>query len=237
MPVLNSLIAQRHQQTSLMSPVPPSFEGSNNLLMQIFQPFDEQRFAPNLLFASIGSEAVGSTAENVGEGTRSGEAGKEFAPVSKQESIFDETKSNNHLREHKEGKRQVISMLTDSDVKFNKHFFTEKDFGRSKELFVRKKKHPEKTRSLSKRSKNEIVRKEYYRVWLHRLLQQANTPDVISSSSNVDETRCTRGTLTLGSDDRKSCASALSADSSRSLQLERNDITVARKEESPNENS
>jgi len=178
--------------------------------------------------------------ENVSKETRSEKAEKEFVPVSKQESIFDETKLNNHLREHngKDRKaRDVISMLTDSDVRYNKQFFTEKDFGKSKELFVRKKKHSEKMRSLSKRSKNEVVRKEYYRVWLHRLLQQMNTADVISSSSNVNvEMKCTRGTLTLDSD-QKSCSSTLNANSSRSLQLEQNDITIARKKELPSKNS
>lgn len=204
MPALNSLIAQQNQQTPMSAS--SVFEGSNDL-MQIFRLLNEQQFIPNLPFASIESERVSSalTAETNGESSQSFPEEKEentatvlenSDPVSKQGSISAEKsgwKSNDHVQQQngKNRKWRLTSMLTDSDVRerLDGNIFKVEDFRKFEEFLKVKKNRPEGMTSLSTKSKNEIVMKEYFRNWLHRLLQQLNT----SNNLSVEERGCVEG--------------------------------------------
>ncbi|KAL6445277.1 hypothetical protein ACFW04_002258 [Cataglyphis niger] len=186
MPALNSLIAQQNQQTPLSS----SFERSNDLLTQIFRLLNEQQSIYNLPFVSLESERGSSTlaAETNTESSQTHSeqkqkdtsiTTKESAFSLKQESISAGTSrwnSNNHAQKQEEKDREwrLTSMLTDSDVRLDKNIFGMEDFRKFKEFLNIEKKRSEDIRSLSMRSKNEIVMKEYFRNWLHRLLQQLN---------------------------------------------------------------
>ncbi|XP_067208519.1 serine-rich adhesin for platelets-like isoform X2 [Linepithema humile] len=187
MPALNSLIAQQNQQT----PVSSAFERSNDLLTQIFRLLNEQQSIPNLPFVSIESERVSSAlaAEtDAGSSQTRSEENKENTSIAKeesgaaasQESISAGTsgwKSNNRLQQQNGKNRnwRLTSILTDSDVRLDRNIFTAEDFRKFEEFLKAEKQHSEDIfRSLSTRSKNEIVMKEYFRNWLHRLLQQFN---------------------------------------------------------------
>lgn len=192
MPALNSLIAQQNQQTPLSS----SFERSNDLLTQIFRLLNEQQSIYNLPFISLESEREPSTlaAQTNTESSQTHSeqkqkdtsiTTKESAFSLKQESISAGTSrwnSNNHVQKQEERDREwrLTSMLTDSDVRLDKNIFGMEDFRKFKEFLNIEKKRSEDIRSLSMRSKNEIVMKEYFRNWLHRLLQQLN-----SASNNL----------------------------------------------------
>lgn len=192
MPALNSLIAQQNQQT----PSSSSFERSNDLLTQIFRLLNEQQSIYNLPFVPHESERESSTlaAETNTESsqTRSEQKEKDISITTKesafslkQESISAGTSrwnSNNHVQKQEERDREwrLTSMLTDSDVRLDRNIFAMEDFRKFKEFLKTEKKRSEDVRSLSTRNKNEIVMKEYFRNWLHRLLQQLN-----SASSNL----------------------------------------------------
>ncbi|XP_077265363.1 uncharacterized protein LOC143899180 isoform X2 [Temnothorax americanus] len=194
MPALNSLIAQQNQQTPVS--MSSAFEGSNDLLMQIFRLLNEQRSIPSLPLVPIGSERVSSSlsAETNGESSQSlSEEKKENTstvleksdPVSEQGSIFagkSGWKSNNHVQQQDGKTREwrLTSMLTDSDVRLDGNIFTAQDFRKFEEFLKVKTKRSEDVRSLSTKRKNEVVMKEYFRNWLHRLLRQLN-----STSSNL----------------------------------------------------
>lgn len=201
MPALNSLIAQQNQQTPVSS---SSFERSNDLLTQIFRLLNEQQSISNLPFVSLESERVSSTlaAETNTESsqTRSEQkekdisiATEESAFSSKQESISAGTSrwNSNNIRVQQQNKRdrkwQLTSMLTDSDVRLDRNIFAMEDFRKFEEFLRAGKKRSEDVRSLSTRSKNEIVMKEYFRNWLHRLLQQFNSLSVSSNLSVNDQ--------------------------------------------------
>lgn len=204
MPVLNSLIAQQNQQTPMSASSP--FESSSDL-MQIFRLLNEQQFIPNLPFASIGSESVFSalTAEMNGESSRSLSEEKEEStstvleksdPVSEQGSVSagkSGWKSNDPTKQQngKNRRWRLTSMLTDSDVRerLDSNIFKAEDFRKFEEFLKVKKKRPEDVRSLSTKSKNEIIMKEYFRNWLHRLLRQLNS----SNNLSVEERRCPEG--------------------------------------------
>jgi len=202
MPALNSLIAQQNQQTPITS---SAFEGSNDLLMQIFRLLNEQHSISNLPFVSIGSERVSSALTADGESSRSLSEEKEentstvlekSDPVSKQGSISagkSGLKSNKHVQQQngKNRKWRLTSVLTDS-VRLDRNIFTAEDFRKFEEFLKVKKKNPEDVRSLSTKSKNEIVMKEYFRNWLHRLLRQLNSASSFLSV-NVEERRCPEG--------------------------------------------
>lgn len=200
MPALNSLIAQQNQQTPMTS---SAFEGSNDLLMQIFRLLNEQQSISNLPFVSIGSERVSSALTADGESSQSLSEEKEentstvlekSDPVSEQEAISvgkNGLKSNKHVG-GKNRKWRLTSLLTDSDVRLDGNIFTAKDFRKFEEFLKVKKKHPEDVRSLSMKNKNEIVMKEYFRNWLHRLLRQLNSASSILSV-NVEERGCPEG--------------------------------------------
>ncbi|XP_029676650.1 uncharacterized protein LOC115243648 [Formica exsecta] len=192
MPALNSLIAQQNQQT----PSSSSFERSNDLLTQIFRLLNEQQSIYNLPFVPHESERESSTlaAETNTESSQTHSeqkekdisiTTKESAFSLKQESISAGTSrwnSNNHVQKQEERDREwrLTSMLTDSDVRLDRNIFAMEDFRKFKEFLKTEKKRSEDVRSLSTRNKNEIVMKEYFRNWLHRLLQQLN-----SASSNL----------------------------------------------------
>lgn len=205
MPALNSLIAQQNQQTPVSTS--SALEGSNDLLMQIFRLLNEQQSIPNLPFVSIGSERVSSalTAETNGESSQSLSEEKEDSTstvleksdlVSEQGSISTgkSWKSNNHVQRQngKNKKWRLTSMLTNSDVRLDENIFTAEDIRKFEEFLKVKKKRPEDVRSLSTKSKNEIVMKEYFRNWLHRLLQQLNSANN-HLSVNVEERGCPEG--------------------------------------------
>lgn len=201
MPALNSLIAQQNQQIPMSAS--SSFESSNDL-MQIFRLLNEQQFIPNLPFVSIGSESVSSalTAETNGESSRSLSEEKEentsavlekSDPASQQGSASagkSGWKSNDHVKQRngKNRKWRLTSMLTDSDVRerLDSNIFKAEDFRKFEEFLKVKKKRPEDVRSLSTKSKNEIIVKEYFRNWLHRLLRQLNS----SHNLSVEERGC-----------------------------------------------
>lgn len=192
MPALNSLIAQQNQQTPLSS----SFERSNDLLTQIFRLLNEQQSIYNLPFVSLESERESSTlaAETNTESSQThSEQKQKDIPITTKESAFSlkqesisagtsRWNSNNHVQKQEEKDREwrLTSMLTDSDVRLDKNIFGIEDFRKFKEFLKNEKKRSEDIRSLSMRSKNEIVMKEYFRNWLHRLLQQLN-----SASNNL----------------------------------------------------
>ncbi|EFN64336.1 hypothetical protein EAG_05186 [Camponotus floridanus] len=193
MPALNSLIAQQNQQTPVSS---SSFERSNDLLTQIFRLLHEQQSISNLPFVSLGSERGSPTlaAETNTESSQTHSKQKdknisittEKSPFSlKEESTsagISRWNSNNHVQQQKERarERRLTSMLTDSDVRLNRNIFAMEDLRKFEEFLRTGKKRSEDVRSLSTRNKNEIVMKEYFRNWLHRLLQQLN-----SSSNNL----------------------------------------------------
>lgn len=188
MPALNSLIAQQNQQTPVSS---SSFERSNDLLTQIFRLLNEHQSISNLPFVSLESERVSSTlateTNTESSQTHSEQKDKNISittkesPFSlKQESTSAGTSrwnSNNHVQQRK--RDRLTSMLTDSDVKLDRNIFANEDLRKFEEFLRIGKKRSEDVRSLSTRNKNEIVMKEYFRNWLHRLLQQLN------SSSNL----------------------------------------------------
>lgn len=193
MPALNSLIAQQNQQT----PVSSAFERSNDLLTQIFRLLNEQQSIPNLPFVSIESERVSSalTAEtNAGSSRTRSEENKENisiakkesdAAASQQESISAGTsgwKSNNRVQQQNGKNRnwRLTPILTDSDVRLDRNIFTAEDFRKFEEFLRAETQCPKNLRSLSTRNQNEIVMKEYFRHWLHQLLQRLN-----AASSNV----------------------------------------------------
>lgn len=207
MPALNSLIAQQNQQmpVSMFS----AFEGPNELLMQIFRLLNEQQSIPNLPFIPIGSERVSSslTAEMNGESPRSLFEGKEentssalkkSDPVSEQGSISADWKSNNHVQQRngKNRKWRLTSMLTDSGVRLDRNIFTTEDFRKFEEFLKAEKKRSEDVQSLSTKSKNEIVMKEYFRNWLHRLLRQLNSTSN-NLSMNGEERGCSEGSSSI----------------------------------------
>jgi len=198
MPALNSLIAQQNQQT----PVSSAFERSNDLLTQIFRLLNEQQSIPNLPFVSIESERVSSTlaAEtDAGSSQIRSEENKENISIAKEESDAAASqqepisagmsgwKSNNRMQQQNGKNRnwRLTSMLTDFDVRLDRNIFTPEDFLKFEEFLRTEKQRPEDVRSLSTRSKNEIVMKEYFRNWLHRLLQQLNAAS--SSLPSNDE--------------------------------------------------
>jgi len=208
MPALNSLIAQQNQQTPVSTS--SAFEGSNDLLMQIFRLLNEQQSIPNLPFVSVGSERVSSalTAETNGESSPSLSEEKEenisitlekSDPVSEQGSISvgkNSWKSNNHVQQQNGRNRnwRLTSMLTDSGVRFDRNIFTAEDFRKFEEFLKAEKKRPEDVRSLSTKNKNEIVMKEYFRNWLHRLLRQLNSASSnLFICSNGEERGCPEG--------------------------------------------
>lgn len=190
MPALNSLIAQQSQQT----PVSSAFDGSNDLLAQIFRLLNEQQSIPNLPFVSIESERVSPAVEIDAGSSRirseenienSSIAKKEKSDASQQESISAGTsgwESNNRAQQQNGKNRnwRLASTLTGSDVRLDRNIFTAEDFRMFEEFLRAVKQRPQDARSLSTRSKNEVVMKEYFRNWLHRLLQQLNT-----ASSNL----------------------------------------------------
>ncbi|XP_011697144.1 PREDICTED: uncharacterized protein LOC105455480 isoform X2 [Wasmannia auropunctata] len=200
MPALNSLIAQQNQQTSASTS--SAIEGSNDLLMQIFRLLNEQQTIPNLPLVSIGSERVSTalTAETNGESSRSLSEEKqettsialeESDPVSEQGSIFagkSGWKSSSHVEQQngKNRKWRLTSMLTDS-VRLDRNVFTAEDFRKFEEFLKAEKRRPEDVRLLSTKSKNEIVMKEYFRNWLHRLLRQLNSANGNLSVQNSEE--------------------------------------------------
>lgn len=205
MSALNSLIAQQNQQTPSTS---SAFERSNDLLMQIFRLLNEQQSIPNLPFASIESERISSalTAETNGESSRllseekeenSSIALEKSDPVSEQRSIFvgkSGLKSNNYVQQQNEKNRKwrLTSMLPDPDLRLDRNIFTAEDFRKFEEFLKAEKKRPEDVRSLSTKSKNEIVMKEYFRNWLHRLLRQLNSASS-NQSANGEERGCPEG--------------------------------------------
>lgn len=193
MPALNSLIAQQNQQTPVSS---SSFERSNDLLTQIFRLLNEQQSISNLPFVSLESER-GSPTLAVETNTESSQTHfeqkdknisitTEESPFSlKEESTSAGTSRwnlNNHVQQQKERERErrLTSMLTDSDVRLDRNIFAMEDLRKFEEFLRTGKKRSEDVRSLSTRNKNEIVMKEYFRNWLHRLLQQLN-----SSNNNL----------------------------------------------------
>ncbi|EGI66828.1 PREDICTED: uncharacterized protein LOC105144932 [Acromyrmex echinatior] len=199
MPALNSLIAQQNQQTPSTS---SAFEGSNDLLVQIFRLLNEQQSIPNLPFVSIGSERASTalTVETNGESSRTLSVEEEentsiplekSDPVSEQASI---SAGNNHVQQQngKNKKWQLTSLLTDIGVRLNRNIFTAEDFRKFEEFLKAEKKRPEEIRSLSTKSKNEIVMKEYFRNWLYRLLRQLNSASS-NLSMNVEERGCSEG--------------------------------------------
>lgn len=206
MPALNSLIAQQNQQTSVS--MSSAFEGPNELLIQIFRLLNEQQSIPNLPFVPIESERVSSalTAEMNGESSRSLSEEKEentsitlekSDPVSQQGSISvgrSGWKLNNHVQQRngKNRKWRLTSMLTDSGVRLDRNIFMTEDFRKFEEFLKAEKKRPEDVRSLSTKSKNEIVMKEYFRNWLHRLLRQLNSTSS-NPSVNGEERGCPEG--------------------------------------------
>ncbi|XP_018357987.1 PREDICTED: uncharacterized protein LOC108757842 isoform X2 [Trachymyrmex cornetzi] len=206
MPALNSLIAQQNQQTPVSTS--SAFKGSNDLLIQIFRLLNEQQSIPNLPFVSIGSERASTalTVETNGESSRTLSVEEEentsitlekSDPVSKQGSISagkSGWKSNNHVQQQngKNKKWRLTSLLTDFGVRLNRNIFTAEDFRKFEEFLKAEKKRPEEVRSLSTKSKNEIVMKEYFRNWLHRLLRQLNSASS-NLSMNVEERGCPEG--------------------------------------------
>ncbi|GAB1862448.1 hypothetical protein CAJAP_03527 [Camponotus japonicus] len=193
MPALNSLIAQQNQQTPVSS---SSFERCNDLLTQIFRLLNEQQSISNLPFVSLESER-GSPTLAVETNTESSQTHFEQKDknisITTEESPFslkEESTScgtsrwnlNNHVQQQKERdrERRLTSMLTDSDVRLDRNIFAMEDLRKFEEFLRTGKKRSEDVRSLSTRNKNEIVMKEYFRNWLHRLLQQLN-----SSSNNL----------------------------------------------------
>ncbi|XP_018314035.1 uncharacterized protein [Mycetomoellerius zeteki] len=210
MPALNSLIAQQNQQTPVSTS--STFEGSNDLLIQIFRLLNEQQSIPNLPLVSIESERASTalTAETNGESSRTFSVEEEentsitlekSDPVSEQGSISAGNsgwKSNNHVQQQngKNKKWRLTSLLTDSGVRLNRNIFTAEDFRKFEEFLKAEKKRPEEIRSLSTKSKNEIVMKEssrsLFRNWLHRLLRQLNSASS-NLSMNVEERGCPEG--------------------------------------------
>lgn len=203
MPVLNSLIAQQNQQTPMSTSSP--FEGSNDLT-QIFRLLNEQQFIPNLPFVSIGSESIPSalTAETNGKSRSLSEETEgntstvleRSDPVSEQGSVSagkSGWKSSDHVQQQngKNRKWQLTSMLTDSDVRerLDSNIFKAEDFRKFEEFLKVKRRRPEDMRSLSTKGKNEIIMREYFRSWLHRLLRQLNS----SNNSSAEERGCPEG--------------------------------------------
>jgi len=204
MPALNSLIAQQNQQTPVSTS--SAFEGSNDLLIQIFRLLNEQQSIPNLPFVSIGSErpSTALTVETNDESSRTLSMKEEentsitlekSDPVSEQRSIStgkSSWKSNNRIQNEKNKKWQLTSLLTDFGVRLNRNIFTAEDFRKFEEFLKAEKKRPEEVRSLSTKSKNEIVMKEYFRNWLYRLLRQLNSTSS-NLSMNIEERGCLEG--------------------------------------------
>ncbi|KYN33701.1 hypothetical protein ALC56_11959 [Trachymyrmex septentrionalis] len=201
MPVLNSLIAQQNQQTPVSTS--SAFDGSNDLLIQIFRLLNDQQSISNLPFVSIGSERASTlTVETNDESSRTLSVEEEENTITleksdsvpKQESTSagkSGLKSNNQVQQQngKNKKWQLTSLLTDFSVRLNRNIFTAEDFLKFEELLKAEKKRPEEVRSLSTKSKNEIVMKEYFRNWLHRLLRQLNSASS-NLSMNVEERGC-----------------------------------------------
>ncbi|XP_072755016.1 uncharacterized protein [Anoplolepis gracilipes] len=196
MPALNSLIAQQNQQTPISS---SSFERSNNLLTQFFQLLNEQQSISNLPFVSLESERVSPTlsmktntensqthSEQKEEDTSTTTKGSAFSLKPESSSAgTSRWNSNNHVQQkEKDREWQLTSMLTDSNVRLNGNIFAMNDFQKFEKFLKTEKKHSENIRSLSMRNKNEIIRKEYFRTWLHRLLQQLNSASNNLSANN-----------------------------------------------------
>lgn len=188
MPALNSLIAQQNQQTPVSS---SSFERSNDLLTQIFRLLNEQQSISNLPFISLESERMSSTlateTNTESSQTHSEQKDKSISITTKESpfSLKDKKStsadtsgwnSNNRIQQRERGReRRLTSMLTNSDVKFDRNIFANEDLRKFEEFLRIGKKRSEDVRSLSTRNKNEIVMKEYFRNWLHQLLQQLNS--------------------------------------------------------------
>ncbi|XP_018402340.1 PREDICTED: uncharacterized protein LOC108779407 isoform X2 [Cyphomyrmex costatus] len=206
MPALNSLIAQQNQQTPVS--MSSAFEGSNDLLIQIFRLLNEQQSISNLPFVSIGSERASTalTPETNDESSQSLSVEKQkntsialekSDPVSEQGSTSagkSGWKSHNHVQQQngKNRKWRLTSVLTDSGVRLSRNIFTAEDFRKFEEFLKAEKKRPEEVRSLSTKSRNEIVMKEYFRNWLHRLLRQLNLANS-NPSMNVEQRGCPEG--------------------------------------------
>ncbi|XP_025075373.1 uncharacterized protein LOC105432054 [Pogonomyrmex barbatus] len=201
MPALNSLIAQQNQQTPVS--MSSAFERSNDLLTQIFRLLNEQQSIPNLPFVSIESERASSalTAEtDVGSSRSLSEKKEENTSIAtdKPDSISEQGSSSSGTPSHwkpndrvqqqngKNRKWRLTSMLTDSGIRLDKTIFTAEDFRKFEDFLKAKRKRPEDVRSLSMRSKNEVVMKEYFRNWLHRLLQQLNSASSILFKNNEE---------------------------------------------------
>lgn len=203
---LNSLIAQQNQQTPASTS--SAFEGSNDLLLQIFRLLNEQQSIPNLPFVSIGSERASSalTAETNGESSQSlfDEKEKNTSIVLEKSDLVSEQgsisagknglKSNNYVQHQNEKSRKwrLTSMLTDPSLRLDRNIFRVEDFRKFEEFLKAKKTRPETVHSLTTKGRNEVVMKEYFRNWLHRLLRQLNSASS-NQPVNGEERRCPEG--------------------------------------------
>lgn len=188
MPALNSLIARQNHQTPLSI---PCFEGSNDLLIHIFRLLNEKNSIPNLSLVSFAENTCPSLAAQTSIGNSSNchseEENMTTASSSKQRSIstrMDKWKSN---KRNEEDKSWRLASTLGSNVKLDRNIFKAQDFRRF-EQFLKTEKNQGNVRSLSMRNKNKVVMKDYFRNWLHQLLQQMNMQVATNSHSSSNDT-------------------------------------------------
>lgn len=209
MPALNSLIAQQNHQTPVSL---PSSEGSNDTWTQMFRLLNEQQATANLSLVSArserGSSALSPEVGIAGGSPVSSEEQKDIAvkklSTSQQRSISARTsgwQSDGRTRQSEKDRKWRLTSMLDSGVRLDRSIFGTEDFWKLEE-FLKTERRPENVRSLSTRSKNEIVMKEDFRGWMRRLLQQLDAHGVSgNSSSNDEETGCPEGSSKTATDE------------------------------------